>query len=116
MDVDDYDFPVCLAVVQESHCAESFDLFDLPWGRHILADLAGVKRIIVTLVLSVRVDVGGIFPSLVKEYTVNLLMTACRELGRLRSGERLGRGFNLPQGELHSSRYSLCMESGSVRI
>jgi hypothetical protein len=64
-DVDDDDFPVCFALVQESHDAEDFDLLDLTDVANLLSNLADVEGIVVTLCLGLGMRLGWIFPSLV---------------------------------------------------
>ena len=67
LDVDDKDFPVGLAFVEESHDAEDFDLLDLPYITHLFTNLADVQRIVVAVGLGLAVLLSGIFPSLPKK-------------------------------------------------
>ena len=62
--VDDEDFPVCLALVEEGHDAKDFDLLDLPDVTHLFADLAYVQWVVVTPGLGLCVLLSGILPSL----------------------------------------------------
>lgn len=60
VDVDDEDFPVSLAFVEERHDTEHLDLLDLASVRDGFADLTDVERVVVTVgpglgVLDVRV-------------------------------------------------------------
>jgi hypothetical protein len=64
--VDDDDFPVGLALVEESHDAQDFDLLDLPDVTHLFADLAYVQWVVVTPGLGLCVLLIGILPSLKK--------------------------------------------------
>lgn len=62
--IDDQDFPVGLALVEESHDAEDLDLLDLTNISNLFADLADVQRIVIALGLGLSVSLGGVFPSL----------------------------------------------------
>ena len=73
MNIDDNDFPVCLALVEEGHYPENFDLFYLPDVAYLLADLADVEGIVVTLRLGLCVHYGGVFPGLSKENEVKFI-------------------------------------------
>jgi hypothetical protein len=64
LDIDDEDFPIGLAFVEEGHDTEDFDLLDLPHVTHLFADLAYVQRIVVAPGLGLGVLLSGIFPSL----------------------------------------------------
>ena len=64
VDVDDDDFPVCLAFVEEGHDAEDLDLFHLTSVTNLLADLADVKRVVVTLCLCLCMSDVWILPGL----------------------------------------------------
>lgn len=48
MDIDDDDFPVCLAFVEQGHDAEDLDLFHLTGVTDLLADLAHIERVVIT--------------------------------------------------------------------
>jgi hypothetical protein len=45
--IDDYDFPVGLALINESHDAEDLDLLHLANITNLLANLADIERVIV---------------------------------------------------------------------
>lgn len=63
--VDDDDFPVCLARVDEAEDAEGFNALDCPRAGHGLgADLAGVEGVVVPFRVRFGIDVGGVFPCL----------------------------------------------------
>lgn len=64
LDVDDEDFPVGLALVEESHDTENLDLLDLPDVADLFADLTNVQGVIVALRLRLGVHLGGILPGL----------------------------------------------------
>ena len=64
LNVDDEDFPVGLALVEEGHDAKDFDLLDLPDVTHLFADLAYVQWIVVAPGLGLCVLLSGILPSL----------------------------------------------------
>jgi hypothetical protein len=48
LDIDDDDFPVGLAFIEEGHDAEDLDLLDLANITDLFADLADVERVVVT--------------------------------------------------------------------
>lgn len=64
MDVDDDDFPVCFAFVEQGHDAENLDLLDLTCVTNLLADLADIKRVIVTLGLGLCMSDVRVLPGL----------------------------------------------------
>lgn len=64
LDIDDDDFPVGLAFIEEGHDAEDLDLLDLANIADLFADLADIKRVVVTFGLGLCVELSGIFPSL----------------------------------------------------
>lgn len=66
LDVNDDDLPVCLALVEKSHDTENLDLLELPNVSDLLADLADIERVVVTLCLGFGVDLVGVFPSLIE--------------------------------------------------
>jgi hypothetical protein len=53
MDINDYYFPVRLAVVQQPHHAQNFNSLDLAGVGDALADLARIDRIVIALMLGV---------------------------------------------------------------
>jgi hypothetical protein len=63
-DIDDDDFPVGLAFIEEGHDTEDLDLLDLANVADLLADLADIERVIVSLGLGLRVELSRIFPGL----------------------------------------------------
>ena len=65
--VDDDDLPVGLLLVEEGHDAEHLDLLDLAGVADELTDFADVKRVIVTLGLSLGMNRVGILPGLRRE-------------------------------------------------
>lgn len=64
VDVDDNYLPVGLTLVQQSHDTQDLDLLDLTNSGNLLTDFTDIQRIVVTLGLSLWVDLVGIFPSL----------------------------------------------------
>jgi len=64
LDIDDDDFPVGLAFIEERHDAEDLHLLDLANIADLLADLANIERVIVSLGLGLRVELSRIFPGL----------------------------------------------------
>lgn len=63
-DIDDDDFPVGLALVEESHDAEDLYLLDLADVANLFADLADIKGVVVALCLGLLVLLGRVFPGL----------------------------------------------------
>jgi len=59
LDVDDDDFPVGLALIEEGHDAEDLDLLDLADVPNLFADLADIERVAVPLGLGLRMGLGG---------------------------------------------------------
>jgi hypothetical protein len=68
VDVNDDDFPVGLAFVEEGHDAEDFDLLYLARVADLFADLADVERVIVAFCFCFGVRLGGVFPGLAIEH------------------------------------------------
>jgi hypothetical protein len=64
VDVDGDDFPVCFAFVEESHCAEDFDLFDLAGVADFFADFADVEGVVVAFCFGFVMDLCRVFPGL----------------------------------------------------
>lgn len=64
MDVDDDDFPVGLALVEQGHDAEDLDLFYLTGVTDLLADFAYIERVIITLGLGLCVGDVWVLPGL----------------------------------------------------
>lgn len=64
IDVNDDDLPVGLLLVEKGHDTEDLDLLHLTGVANELTNLADVERVIVTLRLSLGVDVVGILPGL----------------------------------------------------
>lgn len=62
--VDDDDLPICLTLIEESHDAENLDLLDLTDVSDLLADLANVERVVVTLCFSLNMGLRGVLPGL----------------------------------------------------
>ena len=62
--VNDDDLPVSFAFVEEGHDAEHLDLLDLADVADLLADLAHVERVVVTLGLSFGVRLLRVLPGL----------------------------------------------------
>lgn len=92
-DIDDDDFPVGLALVEESHDAEDFYLLDLADVANLFADFADIKGIVVTLCLGLLVLLVWVFPGLGNESS---------EMGYMRN--RVGEGS--PGGTHRNSRCS----------
>lgn len=61
------DLPVSLLLIEKGHDTEDLDLLDLTSITNKLADLANVKRVVVTLGLGLRVDDVGVLPGLKKK-------------------------------------------------
>jgi len=66
VDIDYKDLPIGLAFIEEGHNAEDFDLLDLAREADLLADLADVQWIIVTLSFGLRVHDLRVLPGLGK--------------------------------------------------
>jgi hypothetical protein len=64
VDVDDNDLPVGLLLVEKGHDTEDLDLLNLASVTDELADLADVKRVVVTLGLGLGVNDVGVLPGL----------------------------------------------------
>ena len=64
VDVDDDDLPVGLTLVEKRHDAENLDLLHLADIADLLADLADIEGIVVTLGLGLRVSLLRVFPGL----------------------------------------------------
>jgi hypothetical protein len=64
IDVDDDNLPIGLALVQQRHHAQHFDLLDLAGFGDEFADLAHVERVVVALLLGFGVGDVGVFPRL----------------------------------------------------
>jgi len=64
VDINDDDLPVGLALIEEGHDTENFDLLDLTSVTDLFADLANVEWIVVTLGLGFGVRVVWILPGL----------------------------------------------------
>ena len=64
VDVNDYDLPVGLALVEQRHDAQDLDLLDLAGLRDGLADLADIQWVVVALGLRLWVGGIGVFPGL----------------------------------------------------
>ena len=64
MDIDDDDFPVCLAFVEQGHDAEDLDLLDLAGVTDLLANLADIEGVIITLGLGLCMGVVRVLPGL----------------------------------------------------
>ena len=62
--VNDYDLPVRLALVKQSHDTENLDLFNLTSITDLLANLADVQRIVVTLGFGLNVTDSRVLPRL----------------------------------------------------
>lgn len=63
-DIYDDDLPVGFTLIEKSHDAENFDLFDLTGVTDLFADLADIKGIVVALGLGFRMRVVGVLPGL----------------------------------------------------
>jgi hypothetical protein len=66
LDVDDDDLPVGLALVEKSHDTENLDLLDLASIANLLANLADIKRVIISLGLGLGMLLGGVLPGLIQ--------------------------------------------------
>lgn len=66
IDINNEDFPVRLAFIEESHDAQNLDLLDLTSVPDGLTNLAHVERVIVAVGASLGVLLGGVFPGLGK--------------------------------------------------
>lgn len=64
LDIDDDDLPIGLALIEESHDAKDLDLLDLADVANLLADLANIERVVVTLGLGLSVRLVGVLPGL----------------------------------------------------
>ena len=68
LDIHDEDFPVGLAFVKESHDAKDLNLLDLADIANLLANLADIEGVVVTLGLGLGVRLGRVLPSLYRRY------------------------------------------------
>jgi len=64
LDIDDDDFPVSLAFVEEGHDAENLDLLDLTNIADLLSDLTDIEGIVIAPRLRLGMRLAGVFPSL----------------------------------------------------
>ena len=64
VDIDDDDFPVCFAFVEQGHDAEDLDLLHLAGVTDLLTDFADIERVIITLGLGLCMNVGWVLPGL----------------------------------------------------
>jgi len=64
IDIDNNDFPISLAFIEQCHDSEDLDLLDLAGKADLLADLADIKRIIVALCLGLNVYLARVLPRL----------------------------------------------------
>jgi hypothetical protein len=78
VDVDDDDLPVSLALVEQCHDAQNFDLLNLASVANLFTDLADVQRVVITFSLGLGVGLGRVFPGL-GESTVVPDVTVVRE-------------------------------------
>lgn len=63
-DIHDDDFPVGLALVDESHDSKDFDLLDLTDVANMFADLADIEGVVIAFCLGLCVGLGRVFPCL----------------------------------------------------
>lgn len=71
-DIDDNNLPVGFAVIEEGHCPKDLDSFDLTSIRDLFTYLTSIEGIVVTRVLSVWVNMRGIFPSLMPSVALSV--------------------------------------------
>ena len=64
IDIDSDDFPVSFAFVEQGHCAEDFDLFDLAGVADFFANFANVNGVVVAFCFGFGVRDVGVFPCL----------------------------------------------------
>jgi len=64
LNIDDDDFPIGLALIEQRHDAEDLDLLDLAYIADLLADFADIEGVVVALGLGLSVGLRGIFPGL----------------------------------------------------
>lgn len=64
LDIDNDDFPVGLAFVEERHNTENLDLLNLSGVTNLFSDLADIERVIVALGLGFGMGGRWVFPSL----------------------------------------------------
>lgn len=64
LNVDDDDFPVCLALVEQGHDAKDLDLFHLTGVTDLLADFTDVERVVVTFGLGLCMQHVRVLPGL----------------------------------------------------
>lgn len=107
VDVDDNHFPICLSFIKQGHNTEDLDLFNLTGIAKLLANLANVERVIITMCLCLCMDLCGIFPSLYKN-----VCQWCYPGGvygaikvRPKKPKKARRDKISPEGRLRSSRY-----------
>ncbi len=95
IDVDDNDFPVGLALIEQGHDSEDLDLFHLSGVTDLLADFADIQGIIVALGFSLDVSLTRVLPRL------------CATVSP--SKRRECHFYNTPGGKRRSSR---CIRGG----
>lgn len=64
LDIDDDDFPIGLAFIEQRHDAENLDLLNLTYVADLFADFADIEGVVVALGLGLGVGLRGIFPGL----------------------------------------------------
>lgn len=62
--VDNDNFPIGLALIQESHDTENLDLLDLANIAYLLANLANIKWVVIALGFGLSMRLGRVFPGL----------------------------------------------------
>ena len=64
LNINNEDLPVGLALIEESHDTENFNLLNLANIADLFADLTNIKRVVVALGLGLGVDDVGVLPGL----------------------------------------------------
>lgn len=101
VDVDNEDFPVGLAFVEERHDTEDFDLLDLANVADGFTNLAHVERVIVTVRASFGVLHVGVLPCLGEgtivpdvTYAINLFSVGRKNVKKVKTGQTYRGGGN----------------------
>jgi hypothetical protein len=121
VDIDNDDFPIRLAFIEQGHDAEDLDLLDLTHIPELFADFTNIQGIIVAVGFRLCVDLCWIFPCLpIKRTCVRQFKHQCRD--RFSSGIPqkgkvvMGLGGDLLEGMHHSSKYTHDEGSNCGRI
>jgi hypothetical protein len=104
VDIDNDDFPVGLAFIEEGHNSKHLDLLNLTNVAKLLADLTDIQGVVVTTGFGLGVGLIGVFPSLQSEVSIvySLPTTPSHQQER----DLLILTSNSLEGKHRSSRYN----------